>query len=90
MGGACWQVSYDIVEFEQGGKVRAAYRKALLANLSRDLKLRHGKGFHRNNLVYMREAENMQHLLQERRTALISAAVTGKIDVRELAESEAA
>ena len=29
-------------------------------------------------------------LLQERRTALISAAVTGKIDVRSLAETEAA
>ncbi len=29
-------------------------------------------------------------LLQERRTALISAAVTGKIDVRGLAETEAA
>ncbi len=37
-----------------------------------------------------REAERAIQLLQERRTALISAAVTGKIDVRGLAESEAA
>ena len=36
------------------------------------------------------EAERAIDLLQERRTALISAAVTGKIDVRGLAESEAA
>jgi len=33
------------------------------------------------------EAERAIELLQERRTALISAAVTGKIDVRELAEA---
>jgi len=36
------------------------------------------------------EAQRTIDLLQERRTALISAAVTGKIDVRGLAESEAA
>lgn len=36
------------------------------------------------------EAERGIELLQERRTALISAAVTGKIDVRGLAETEAA
>ena len=36
------------------------------------------------------EAQRAIDLLQERRTALISAAVTGKIDVRGLAESEAA
>ena len=34
--------------------------------------------------------ENATNLLQERRTALISAAVTGKIDVRGLVETEAA
>lgn len=36
------------------------------------------------------EVERAIDLLQERRTALISAAVTGKIDVRGLAETEAA
>jgi type I restriction enzyme, S subunit len=35
------------------------------------------------------EAERAIELLQERRTALISAAVTGKIDVRDFVESEA-
>lgn len=49
-----WQIGHDIVEYEQGGKFRADYGKALLANLSRDLKLCHGKGFSRRNLVYMR------------------------------------
>ena len=36
------------------------------------------------------EAERAIELLQERRTALISAAVTGKIDVREFAYQETA
>jgi type I restriction enzyme S subunit len=38
----------------------------------------------------MVEARRAIDLLQERRTALISAAVTGQIDVRELAIAEAA
>ena len=36
------------------------------------------------------EAERAIELLKERRTALISAAVTGKIDVREFAYQETA
>jgi predicted nuclease of restriction endonuclease-like (RecB) superfamily len=50
-----WQIGHDIVEFEQGGKVRAEYGKALLETLSRDLTLLHGKGFSRSNLVRMRQ-----------------------------------
>jgi hypothetical protein len=49
-----WQIGHDIVEFEQGGKERAEYGKALLANLSRNLSVRHGKGFSRSNIIYMR------------------------------------
>lgn len=49
-----WQIGHDIVEFEQGGKIRADDGKALLTNLSRDLTLRHGKGFSRSNVIYMR------------------------------------
>ena len=49
-----WQVGQHIVEFEQGGKIRADYGKALIASLAKDLNLRHGKGFSRSNLVYMR------------------------------------
>lgn len=44
-----------------------------------------------NNLdSLITEAQSAINLLQERRTALISAAVTGQIDVRGLAKSEAA
>lgn len=49
-----WQVGRQIVEFEQAGKIRAEYGKALLVRLSADLGLRHGKGFSRSNLTYMR------------------------------------
>lgn len=49
-----WKIGHDIVEYDQGGKAKADYGKALLANLSRDLTLSHGKGFSRSNLVYMR------------------------------------
>ena len=49
-----WQVGRHIVEFEQAGQVRAEYGKALIQTLAADLGLRHGKGFSRSNLVYMR------------------------------------
>ena len=49
-----WQVGRHIVEFEQGGKLRADYGKSLINNLATDLNVRHGKGFSRSNLVYMR------------------------------------
>lgn len=49
-----WQVGRHIVEFEQAGQARAEYGKALIQNLAADLGLRHGKGFSRSNLVYMR------------------------------------
>ena len=49
-----WPVGCHIVEFEQAGQIRAEYGKALLQNLAVDLSLRHGKGFSRSNLVYMR------------------------------------
>lgn len=49
-----WQLGQHIVEFEQGGSERAIYGKALLNQLAADLTLRHGRGFSRSNLVYMR------------------------------------
>lgn len=51
---AYWEIGKDIIEFEQGGKLKAEYGKQLLENLSKDLSLRHGKGFSRSNLNYMR------------------------------------
>src|SRR5437667_11670278 len=49
-----WKTGHDIVEYEQGGKAKAGYGKALLANLSRDLTLLHGRVLSRTNLVYTR------------------------------------
>jgi len=49
-----WKIGQYIVEFEQGGSVKAKYGKALLENLSKDLSQLHGKGFSRSNLNYMR------------------------------------
>jgi DUF1016 N-terminal domain len=50
-----WQVGRQIVEFEQGGKARAEYDKALINRLAADLSLRHGKGFSRSNLTRFRQ-----------------------------------
>ena len=49
-----WQVGRKIVEFEQGGKARAEYGRALISKLAADLSVRHGKGFSRTNLISMR------------------------------------
>lgn len=49
-----WRVGKHIVECEQDGKSKAEYGKALISNLSRDLGLRHGRGFSRANVIYMR------------------------------------
>lgn len=50
-----WQIGHDIIAFEQGGKTRADYGSDLLSTLSRDLTLRHGKGFSRSNIIRMRQ-----------------------------------
>ncbi len=49
-----WEIGKQIVEYEQEGKEKAEYGSALLDNLSRDLKLRYGKGFSRRNILDMR------------------------------------
>jgi predicted nuclease of restriction endonuclease-like (RecB) superfamily len=49
-----WQVGRQIIEFEQGGRDYAEFGAALIDRLSADLRLRHGKGFSRSNLIYMR------------------------------------
>lgn len=50
-----WQIGQHIVEFEQQGNASAEYGKQLLPNLSRDLKLKHGKGFSLSNLQRFRQ-----------------------------------
>lgn len=50
-----WKIGQYIVEFEQGGNVKAKYGTALLENLSSDLSRSHGKGFSLSNLKRMRQ-----------------------------------
>jgi len=50
-----WSIGQYIIEYEQEGKSKAEYGKALLENLSKDLSLLHGKGFSRSNLQRMRQ-----------------------------------
>lgn len=45
-----WEIGRRIVEFEQGGEVRAGYGEELLKRLSADLVARLGKGFSPDNL----------------------------------------
>ena len=49
-----WMIGRRIVEYEQKGKKRAEYGKALLKNLSEDLTKRIGRGFSEDNLEAMR------------------------------------
>lgn len=65
-----WEIGKRIVEFEQHGNEKAEYGSALLENLSKDLKLRYGKGFSKSNLIYMRlfylkykKSETLSHQL---------------------------
>lgn len=50
-----WQIGQHIVEFEQQGQASAEYGTQLLANISRDLRLKHGKGFSLSNLKRFRQ-----------------------------------
>ncbi len=49
-----WIIGRNIVEGEQGGRIRAAYGEELIVKLSRDLTARFGRGFGRRNLFQMR------------------------------------
>lgn len=50
-----WEVGRRIVEFEQGGKERAAYGEELLRRLAEDLTARFGRGFSYTNLNKYRQ-----------------------------------
>lgn len=51
---ANWEIGRHIIQFEQHGNERAEYGSDLLSRLSKDLKLRYGKGFGRRNVLDMR------------------------------------
>ncbi len=50
-----WEIGRRIVEYEQGGKVRAEYGEALLETLAHDLTERFGRGFSYPNLNKFRQ-----------------------------------
>ena len=50
-----WAIGRHLVEFEQGGQIKAGYGKKLLQTVSQELSLRFGKGFSRVNLTQMRQ-----------------------------------
>jgi hypothetical protein len=50
-----WQIGQLIVEDEQGGEARAAYGKAVLENLAKQLTAEFGQGFDTRNLRSMRQ-----------------------------------
>ncbi len=64
-----WEIGKQIVEFEQRGGEKAEYGSRLLERLTRDLKLRYGKGFNIRNLYLMRKFylgyKNLQTLSAE-------------------------
>jgi predicted nuclease of restriction endonuclease-like (RecB) superfamily len=49
-----WEIGRRIVEYEQGGRQRAKYGEALVAQLGTDLTQRFGRGFSKRNLEQMR------------------------------------
>ncbi|GHT15979.1 hypothetical protein AGMMS4956_17220 [Bacteroidia bacterium] len=49
-----WNIGKYIVEFEQGGAIKAEYGDELLLRLSKDLTQAYGKGFSRSNLFNIR------------------------------------
>ena len=52
---ANWEIGKYIVEYEQHGNEKAEYGSSLLTNLSKDLKIRFGKGFSKSNVYLMRQ-----------------------------------
>ncbi len=50
-----WITGKYIVEYEQKGKIKAEYGKKLLLQISKDLKIRYGKGFSKSNIFMMRQ-----------------------------------
>ena len=54
MTGTYWLIGRHIIEFEQRGKIRAAYGEELIKQLADDLSERYGRGFSKRNLAQMR------------------------------------
>lgn len=59
-----WSIGRYIVEYEQGGNVKAEYGRQLLRQLSKDLTFRLGKGYSHSNLSNMRKLYSYYPTLQ--------------------------
>jgi len=64
MAATYWQIGRQIVVYEQAGKKRAEYGKALIEKLSDDLTAQFGRGFSRANLEYMRRFYSLWQIPQ--------------------------
>ena len=85
-----WEIGRRIVEFEQGGKLRAEYGEELLKQLSADLTGRFGRGFGVDNLQRFRalsaeSASSIFQTLSEKSLAPISATSSRKSDLTSVA-----
>ena len=85
-----WSIGQHLVEYEQGGKERAAYGTELLKQLSRDLQARLGRGFSERNLEQMRQFylqwQNSQTLSADSATEqsqAISQTTSAKLKLRD-------
>lgn len=52
---ANWEIGRYIIEFEQNGNDKAQYGSLLISNISKDLKLKFGKGFSKSNIYLCRQ-----------------------------------
>jgi predicted nuclease of restriction endonuclease-like (RecB) superfamily len=82
-----WLIGRRLVEYEQGGKERAAYGSELLKRLSGDLRSQGGRGFSQRNLEQMRQFylqwQNSQTLSADSAAATppkISQTVSAKLE----------
>lgn len=60
-----WKIGEHIVEFEQGGNVKAEYGSRLLEQLSKDLSLKFGKGFSLSNVYRFKQFYQIYPILAE-------------------------
>ena len=104
MTAAYWLVGRRIVEFEQSGKARAEYGEELVVRLSKDLTVKHGRGFSKSNLFQMRafylgwgifqtpsgklEAQAKCHALSDESSKAILQTVSGKSEIAQLSFSQ--
>ena len=90
-----WLIGRRIVEYEQKGKERAEYGKALLERLSKDLNEKFGRGFSPDNLEDMRRfyliykteiSETLSRKLKEQKSDTPSRNSSASLSVREYSE----